>query len=136
MFLNVKKYRFFLFTAAIVFIFFNNSSLCKPSEYEVKIEYKVSGKQLTIEGTFINYTMNESDVSYNLRVDKQSKAGNSSTAQSGQIKVPADSEKILSQCVVDFSLDAVYKIHLVVQSGQIILADKELVLKGSEIQKH
>jgi len=135
-FLNVKKYRFLLFTAAIVFIFFNNSSLCKPSEYEVNIEYKVNGKQLTIEGTFINYTMGETDLSYHLSVEKQSEAGNSSTAQSGQMKVPADSKKILSQCVVDYAADAVYKIHLVVQSGQIILANKELDLKGSEIQKH
>ncbi len=57
MFLNVKKNRFLLFKAAIVFIFFNNSSLCKSSEYEINIEYKVNGKQLTIEGTFINFTM-------------------------------------------------------------------------------
>ena len=52
------------------------------------------------------------------------------------MKVSADSKIILSQCAVDYAADAVYKIHLVVQSGQIILADKELELKGSEIQKH
>lgn len=136
MLLNVEKYWFWVVAAAIVFIFFNDSSLCMPSEYEVNIEYKVSEKQLTIEGTFINFTMGEREVSYHLSVEKQSEAGNSSTAQSGQIKISADSKIILSQCVVDYAADAVYKIHLVVQSGQITLADKELELKGSEIQKH
>ncbi len=134
--MNIEKFCGQFIAAAIVFIVFNNSSFCQVSDSDVKIEYRVTGNQLNIEGVYSNNTSAEADISYQLTVNKQNEAGNSSTAQSGQAKIPAGSKKILSQSKVDFSKDAVYKIHLVVQSGKIILADKELELKGSEIQKH
>ena len=134
MLLNVKKYWVYLITAAIIFIVFNTSSFSQSSD--VNIGYRVTGNHLNIEGIYSNNTSVEAEISYHLTVDKQSKAGNSSTAQSGQVKVLSGSKKILSQSMVDFSMDAVYKIHLVVHSGNITLADKELELKGSEIQKH
>ena len=134
MLLNVKKYWVYLITAAIIFIVFNTSSFSQSSD--VNNGYRVTGNHLNIEGIYSNNTSVEAEISYHLTVDKQSKAGNSSTAQSGQVKVLSGSKKTLSQSKVDFSMDAVYKIHLVVQSGNITLADKELELKGSEIQKH
>ncbi len=134
MLLNVEKYWVYLITAAIIFIVFNTSSFCQSSD--VNIGYRVTGNHLNIEGNYSNNASIEAEISYHLTVDKQSKAGNSSTAQSGRVKVPSGSKKTLSQSKVDFSMDAVYKIHLVVQSGNITLADKELELKGSEIQKH
>ena len=136
MLLNIGKSGIQLFAAAAFFIVFNNSSFCQSSEHDVNIEYRVSGNHLNVEGIFSNNTSVEAEVSYHLTVYKQNKAGNSSTAQSGHVKIPAGSKKTLSQSKVDFSKDAVYRIHLVVQSGNITLADKELELKGSEIQKH
>ncbi len=136
MLLNIGKFGIQLIAAAAFFIVFNNSSFCQTSEYDVNIEYRVSGNHLNVEGIYSNNTSVEAEVSYHLTVNKQSKSGNSSSAQSGEVKIPAGSKKTLSQSKVDFSTDAVYKIHLVVQSGKNTLADKELELKGSEIQKH
>ncbi len=138
MLLNVslRRYFFQVLEAAIFFIVFTNSSLCQITDSNGRIEYRVNGNQLNIEGVFTNNTSAVTDVSYTLTLDKQSKSGNSSTNQSGEAMVPAQGTKILSKSTVDLSMDAVYKIHLVVQKEKIILADKELELKGSEIQKH
>ena len=122
-----------IIAAAIVFIVFNNNSFCQPSD--ASIEYRVKGNHLNIAGIYSNNTSVEAEVTYHLTVDKQNNTGNSSTAQSGHVKIPAGSKQTLSQSMVDFSKDAVYRIQLVVQSGNITIADKELELKGSEIQK-
>jgi len=131
--LNIGKFGIQLFAAAIVFIVFNNNSFCQPSD--ASIEYRVKGNHLNIAGIYSNNTPVEAEVTYHLTVDKQNNTGNSSTAQSGHVKIPAGSKQTLSQSMVDFSKDAVYRIQLVVQSGNITIADKELELKGSEIQK-
>ena len=133
MLLNIGKFGIQLFAAAIVLIVFNNNSFCQPSD--ASIEYRVKGNHLNIAGIYSNNTSVEAEVTYHLTVDKQNNTGNSSTAQSGHVKIPAGSKQTLSQSMVDFSKDAVYRIQLVVQSGNITIADKELELKGSEIQK-
>jgi len=131
--LNMERFGSQIIAAAIVFIVFNNNSFCQPSD--ASIEYRVKGNHLNIAGIYSNNTSVEAEVTYHLTVDKQNNTGNSSTAQSGHVKIPAGSKQTLSQSMVDFSKDAVYRIQLVVQSGNITIADKELELKGSEIQK-
>ena len=133
MLLNMERFGSQIIAAAIVFIVFNNNSFCQPSD--ASIEYRVKGNHLNIAGIYSNNTSVEAEVTYHLTVDKQNNTGNSSTAQSGHVKIPAGSKQTLSQSMVDFSKDAVYRIQLVVQSGNITIADKELELKGSEIQK-
>lgn len=121
----------------VIFLFIlNRNSFCQKPDDGINIEYSVNGDQLIVEGTFINDSPAAAEVFYHLIIDKESKSGNSKTDQSGEVEIPLKSKITLSRSSVDLKADAIYLIHLTVQSGKKILADKELKLNGSEIQKH
>jgi Thin aggregative fimbriae synthesis protein len=124
------------FLLVIFLILSESNSYCQKPGYDINIENSLSGQHLIIEGTFKNNSESIVDASYHLTINKESKSGNSSTNQSGEIKVPVNRKISLSRSSLDLKRDAVYTIHLTVQSGKNILADKELKLNGSEIQKH
>ncbi len=138
MLLRFSEIKFLMTGILLLFlmILLNNNNFSQQSAYDINIEYEVNGQQLSIEGAFINNSEKAADVFYHIAITKKSKSGNSSTNQSGDVKIPVKSKTILSRSMVDLSNDAVYKIHLIVQNGKSVLADRELKLNGSEIQKH
>ncbi len=138
MLLKFSEIKFLMTGILLLFliILLNNYTFSQKSAYDINIKYEVNGQQLSIEGTIINKSASAADVFYHISITRKSKSGNSSTNQSGDVKIPVKSKTILSRSTIDLSNDAVYNIHLIVQNGKSILADRELKLNGSEIQKH
>ena len=118
----------------IFLLLFNFTSTGQTSDYDVKIEYKAVDQKLIIEGTFFNESKVEANINYYLTIEKESKSGNSSTNQSGEVKVPSEQKSTLSRSALSLSKDAVYQIHLKVERNGNLISDKELKLMGSEFQ--
>lgn len=119
----------------LILLLYKNS-VSQQNDYVVDIKYKVSGSMIALSGTIDNNSSLPADVFYRFSVNKESSSGKSSTNQSGQMHLKANSNTILTESTLDFSDDAVYRVSLIVETGNTTVADKLMELKGSEIQKH
>lgn len=138
LFLNRQNINVFIRGIIIVIflIMLGNSFNKQDNKYAINIEYEQNGPLLTMKGIFVNNSFYEMKVFYKLAIKKSSKSGSSSSNQSGYAAIPVDSKTILSKSSVDFHKGALYTIHLIVKRNKIILADKEMKLKGSKILEH
>jgi len=100
------------------------SALAQAQEHKAWIEIEPDNSYLKIKAYCRNNASEDCVLRYNLTVQKRGKSGRTSSAQSGSVYLPSQSEKCLSQLGLGVSLKDEYEIKLeVYKDGKLVAED-------------
>lgn len=125
----------------IIFLFLLTAGTSVPqkknnTELKTTISFKIISNQLQFIPIVQNISAKDDIVKYNFKVIKSGHSGHSTSTQSGDLNIKANSEKEASNVSVDFSPNNKYEVDLIIQKDDKIITGIHKTYSGKEIQNH
>ncbi len=120
--MNIQSLSFFVFICLFVVANPQQAIGSTLDSLTAKIVLEENGTLINIKGVFINQSMNDMDLSYQLVVQRIGNKGQSDTNQGNKFKAPKQQEVVLSETNLNLSVDDYLKISLEVRDGDKLIA--------------
>ena len=128
-----------IFFSCILFVSVSNYLFAQEqtnSSFYTTITFNNSKDQLQIIPIVQNKSGSDAVLKYDFKVVKNGHSGGSTSSQSGNVNIKANSDVQASSVTVDFSQDNKYDVDLMIKKDNKIIAEIHKTYSGKEIQNH